>query len=80
VITILGADWCPACTKAKKTVEEYELPYKYIHIPPGQPGWEMVETLTGKRSIPQIFYHLGGNKDLTEVLNSFTGETVDVTE
>jgi len=80
VITILGADWCPACRNAKKKVKEYELPYKYIHIPPGQAGWDMVETLTGKRSIPQIFYHLGGHKDLTEVLNSFTGETVDATE
>lgn len=80
MITILGADWCPACRNAKKKVKEYELPYKYIHIPPGQAGWDMVETLTGKRSIPQIFYHLGGHKDLTEVLNSFTGETVDATE
>jgi len=80
VITIIGADWCPACRNAKKKVKEYELPYKYIHIPPGQAGWDMVETLTGKRSIPQIFYHLGGHKDLTEVLNSFTGETVDATE
>lgn len=80
MITIIGADWCPACRNAKKKVKEYELPYKYIHIPPGQAGWDMVETLTGKRSIPQIFYHLGGHKDLTEVLNSFTGETVDATE
>jgi len=80
VLTIIGADWCPACRNAKKKVKEYELPYKYIHIPPGQAGWDMVETLTGKRSIPQIFYHLGGHKDLTEVLNSFTGETVDATE
>ena len=80
MITIIGADWCPACRNAKKKVKEYELPYKYIHIPPGQAGWDMVETLTGKRSIPQIFYHLGGHKDLTEVLNSFTGETVDATD
>ena len=80
MITIIGADWCPACRNAKKKVKEYELPYKYIHIPPGQAGWDMVETLTGKRSIPQIFYHLGGHKDLTEVLNSFTVETVDATE
>ena len=69
MITIVGADWCPACQRAKKIAKESGLGYNYVHIPPGQPGWEMVEALTGKRSIPQIFYHFGGSKEFKEALN-----------
>ena len=70
MITIVGADWCPACRRAKKLAEEYELKYKYVHIPPGQAGWDLVEAISGKRSIPQVFYHFGGSKDFREALNS----------
>jgi len=70
VITIVGADWCPACKRAKKLAEEYELKYKYVHIPPGQAGWDLVEAMSGKRSIPQVFYHFGGSKEFREALNS----------
>ena len=70
MITIVGADWCPACRRAKKLAEEYELKYKYVHIPPGQAGWDLVEAISGKRSIPQIFYHFGGSKEFREALNS----------
>ena len=70
MITIVGADWCPACRRAKKLAEEYELKYKYVHIPPGQAGWDLVEAMSGKRSIPQVFYHFGGSKDFREALNS----------
>ena len=70
MITIVGADWCPACKRAKKLAEEYELKYKYVHIPPGQAGWDLVEAISGKRSIPQIFYHFGGSKEFREALNS----------
>jgi len=75
MITIVGADWCPACRRAKKTAKEHDLAFKYVHIPPGQAGWDMVEQLTGKRSIPQIFYHFGGSKEFKEALNS-VGELI----
>ena len=70
MITIVGADWCPACRRAKKLAEEYELKYKYVHIPPGQAGWDLVESMSGKRSIPQVFYHFGGSKEFREALNN----------
>ena len=70
MITIVGADWCPACKRATKIAKENNLDYKYVHIPPGQAGWDLVEQLTGKRSIPRIFYHFGGSKDFREALNS----------
>jgi len=70
MITIVGADWCPACNRVKKLAKEYNLDYKYVHIPPGQAGWDLVEAVSGKRSIPQIFYHFGGSKDFREALNS----------
>ena len=70
MITIVGADWCPACSRAKKMARDYGINYKYVQIPPGQPGWDMVEALTGKRSIPQIFYHFGGSNEFNEALTS----------
>ena len=70
MITILGADWCPACNRAQNQVKESGMEYNYVHMPPGQAGWDMVESLTGKRSIPQIFYHFGGSKDFNEALQS----------
>jgi glutaredoxin len=70
MITILGADWCPACNKAKDTATQHGLEYNFIHIPEGKAGWDLVESLSGKRSIPQIFYHLGGSGDLKEALDS----------
>ena len=70
MITIVGADWCPACNRAKKLAKEDNLDYKYVHIPPGKAGWDLVEQLTGKRSIPQIFYHFGGSKEFNEALTS----------
>lgn len=70
MITILGADWCPACTRAKTTAEENGMKYNFIHIPEGKAGWDLVESLTGARSIPQIFYHFGGSGDFREALES----------
>ena len=70
MITIIGADWCPACQRAKKTADDHRLAYKYITIPDGQKGWDMLETLTGARSIPQILYHFGGSKEFNEALNT----------
>ena len=70
VITILGADWCPACNRAKTTAEESGLKYNFIHIPEGKQGWDLVESLSGKRSIPQVFYHFGGSGDFREALES----------
>ena len=75
MITIVGADWCPACRRAKKLAKEHELKYKYVHIPPGQAGWDLVEAMSGKRSIPQIFYHFGGSGEFKEALNS-VGELI----
>ncbi len=70
MITILGADWCPACKRAKKIADKHSLAYNYVTIPDGQKGWDMVETLTGARTIPQIFYHFGGSSDFKEALDS----------
>ena len=70
MITFLGADWCPACMRTKKTLKDLNIEHNYVHIPPGQAGWDLVETMTGKRSIPQIFYHFGGSKEFNSALTS----------
>ncbi len=77
MITFVGADWCPACRQVKKTLKDLNINYKYVQMPAGQEGWDLVETMTGKRSIPQMFYHFGGSKDFREALISLNllGET-----
>lgn len=71
MITFMGANWCPACVKLQETLKDLNLKYKYVELPPGQAGWDLVEQMTGKRSIPQIFFHFGGSKDFNSVLSSF---------
>ena len=73
MITILGANWCPACVRIKGEIEELGVPYSYIEIPTGESGWDIVESMTGKRSIPQLFYYIGGTKDFQEVLTELKG-------
>lgn len=75
MITVVGADWCPACKNVKKKLEKLGLNHTYVEIPEGQQGWDLVEMLTGKRSIPQIFYHFGGSRDFNEALES-VGELI----
>ena len=70
MITIVGADWCPACNRAKDLAKEHGLAYNYVHIAEGDVGWDMVEILSGKRSIPQIFYHVGGSSEFKKALNN----------
>ena len=67
-VVILGADWCSGCKTIKKKLKEKNIKYKYVCIPPGQAGWDMVEALTGKRAIPQVFYHFGTLKAFNEAL------------
>ena len=70
MITILGADWCPACKKILKILQEKQLEHTYIQIPEGKKGWELVENMTGKKTIPQIFYHFGGSQDFYNALQN----------
>jgi glutaredoxin len=67
-VIILGADWCTGCKTIKKKLKEKNIRYKYVCIPPGQAGWDMVEALTGRRAIPQVFYHFGTLKSFNEAL------------
>ena len=74
MITILGAEWCPACTRIRSKVEELGATYNYIEIPSGDEGWDLVESLTGKRTIPQLFFYIGGTSDFNVVMDELTKE------
>ena len=38
MITIVGADWCPACRRAKKTAQEHGFAFNYVQIPKAKTG------------------------------------------
>lgn len=68
MITVIGADWCPACTRLKEYLKNNEVKYRYVRIPSGEEGWAMVKRMTGKASIPQVMYHFGGTRDFKEAI------------
>jgi glutaredoxin len=76
MITILGADWCQGCEIVKEELEKRDMEYRYVCIPFGQAGWDMVEQFTGTREIPQIFYKFKNPKVFLEQIQS-TGEVKD---
>ena len=69
MILLIGADWCPACRRLKKTLEDKKVDFRYVRMPSGEEGWAFVKRITGRASIPQVFYHFGGTKEFKEATN-----------
>lgn len=78
-ITVVGADWCHGCQTVLEALEDKDIQHRYLRIPPGQAGWELVEALTGRRALPVIFYNAGHPKKFLQMLNKL-GETHEVSE
>ena len=49
-------------------------------MPPGQAGWDMVESLTGKRAVPAIFYKFPTLKEFHESVDSIPVKERKLTE
>lgn len=55
MFVVIGADWCNGCRGIRKKLTQMNLEHRYIRIPPGKDGWDFVEQMTGKRSLPAVF-------------------------
>ena len=73
MFVIVGADWCMGCRALRRKMLEKNIDHRYVQMPPGPAGWDMVETLTGRRAVPAVFHKFDKLTDVNKLL-----EEVDV--
>ena len=69
-VTIYSADWCPYCNRAKKLLENKNIPYKEINVDQEEGAREKIIAQTGMKTIPQIFigdHFVGGFSELSAI-------------
>lgn len=67
-ITIYSTSWCVWCDRAERMFDEMGIPYRSVDIEAWDAPRDRLETIAGRRSVPQIFVgstHVGGFDDLT---------------
>ena len=80
MVIVLGADWCKGCKAIRTKLTKYDIDHKYVRIPPGQAGWDMVETLTGRRAVPAIMYKFNSPVELNGMLAEAGATERELTE
>ena len=68
-VVIYTSKICPYCVRAKKMLNDRDIPYKEIKIDSAQLMEEMLTRSGGRKTVPQIFIddkHIGGSDDLYE--------------
>tara|TARA_B110000259_G_scaffold70412_2_gene82963 strand:- start:533 stop:766 length:234 start_codon:yes stop_codon:yes gene_type:complete len=68
-VEIYTSKICPYCVRAKKMLNDRDIPYKEIKIDSAQLMEEMLTRSGGRKTVPQIFIddkHIGGSDDLYE--------------
>lgn len=66
-VTIYSTSWCRWCDRAKELLESHGVTYRDVDIETWPEPRETLESLTGRRSVPQVFIgetHVGGFDDL----------------
>jgi glutaredoxin-like protein len=70
-ISIITKPGCPFCAKAKKMLEEHNMPYEEVVL--GQDASiRSLRAITGSETVPQVFIngdHIGGSDDLEDYLS-----------
>jgi glutaredoxin len=55
-IVIFSASWCPDCKRAKKILDEKQIPYLLVDIGKDNDGFLFIEKLTKRVKIPTIIF------------------------
>jgi glutaredoxin-like protein len=59
-IKIYGADWCGDCRRAKRFMDQYNVPYQWIDVQEDAEATDLVQKLNqGRRIIPTIVFEDG---------------------
>ena len=75
-IMLYGADWCGDCRRSKGYLTAHGVPFTYVDVDADAEAKEMIETLTGAKSIPVIIFDDGSY--LIEPSNDALGEKVGI--
>jgi hypothetical protein len=75
-ITMYGADWCGDCRRAEGYLNAHGVPFDYVDVNVDAAAKEMIERLTGTKSIPVIIFDDGSY--LIEPSNDALGEKVGI--
>lgn len=46
--------WCGTCKATQKHLTAIDVPFVYHDLPPGEAGWKIVESLSGRRATPVV--------------------------
>ena len=68
---VYGASFCSWCQRAKDTLEQAGVTYKYIDIQTDSSDWKEVAEKNNFKTIPQVFkdgVYLGGFNELAQTL------------
>lgn len=66
-VTIYSTSWCVWCDRAKRLFDGIGVPHHDVNIELWDSPRERLESISGRRSVPQIFVgstHVGGFDDL----------------
>lgn len=58
-ITMYGADWCGDCRRSKGYLDAHGVAYTYVDVDADAAAKEMIEKMTGAKSIPVIVFDDG---------------------
>jgi glutaredoxin-like protein len=59
-IKIYGADWCGDCRRAKRFMDQHNVPYQWIDVQEDAEATDLVQRLNhGRRIIPTIVFEDG---------------------
>ena len=81
-VIVYAKSTCPYCLATRKTLEEMGVEFKLVNcdlIENGQDIREELVTLTGQKTVPNIFIggkHIGGNSDLQDKNKSGVLKTI----
>lgn len=60
VIIVYGSDWCGDCRRARRYLNEHQIPYQWINIDRDKQAEQYVKSVNrGMRSVPTIVFQDG---------------------
>jgi glutaredoxin len=80
MFVVLGADWCHGCKGVRKKLTALGLEHKYVRMPTGEKGWDLVEKMTGRRAVPAVFYKFETLKEFYKAMDDLKLEERQLTE
>ncbi len=80
MFVVIGADWCHGCRGLRRKLMEMNVDHRYVKMPPGPAGWDMVEAFTGRRAVPAVLHKFETLQAVSDLLEEADLPTRELTE